>query len=478
MTTRERSHKKVLIFIVAYNAGAHIRSVLDRLPREVFNNPGFQVLVIDDCSKDETAKTASAHVTDLGYRNVTVLRNAINQGYGGNQKVGYRYAAQNGFGLVILLHGDGQYAPELVLEFVQRWRDGADVILGSRMLDKAQARRGGMPFYKWVGNQVLTRFQNLVVGARLAEFHTGYRAYDVGFLDRVPFELDTNEFHFDTEILLQAFAAGAKVVEFPIPTHYGEEICHVNGMKYAKDVAIACLMYRFQKVGFFCSMQYKGLLHGDSGTRGSTDFHAADWIKGPARVLDVGSGSAFLDLEVERRGCKLVRARPSEIGGEDISSYGTVLALDVLERLDDPELFLVNCRYAMRGTERPKMVLSAGNVAFLGLRILLAMGLFNYGERGILRQNHKRLFTLASFRRILRETGYAPGRVRGIGIPFHRIFAGAFGRLLSSVSDALARFWPSMFAYSFLIEAQPLPHSFMLLSSAERYHEAAAVKEL
>src|SRR5205085_662872 len=156
------------------------------------------------------------------------------QGYGGNQKIGFHYAMEHGFGLVILLHGDGQYAPELVLKFVEKWEEThSAVVLGSRMIEKRSALKGRMPFYKWIGNQVLTKLQNKIVGSDLSEFHTGFRAYDVGFLRQVPFDLNTDGFHFDTEILLQAFALKARVAEFPIPTFYGDEVCHVNGISYA-----------------------------------------------------------------------------------------------------------------------------------------------------------------------------------------------------------------------------------------------------
>lgn len=474
---------KVLIFVVAYNADRHIRSVLDRLPREVINNPGFHILIIDDCSKDNTAKTASEHAREKNYLNVTVMRNPINQGYGGNQKLGYRYAIENGYGLAILLHGDGQYAPELVLEFVKRWREGAQVILGSRMLNKAQARAGGMPLYKWVGNQILTTIQNKVVGGSLSEFHTGYRAYDTQFLSQVPFELNTNDFHFDTEILLQAYACNAKINEFAIPTHYGDEICHVNGMKYAGDVIKSSFLYRFQKIGFFCSMRYQGLLREHQDSIGSAQFHVLEGIKTPARVLNMSTSSEQLSERLRSIGCKVVSLKeepqPQSKLPEDISQYDYVLVLNRMERLSDAERFLVECRFSMGDiNKQPKFVFSTGNVAFIGLRVLLALGLFNYGERGILRVNNKRLFTLASFRRLLRETGYKPGRVRGLGVPFHLLFSNSFGRFLSFVSDALARLWPSMFAYQFLIEAAPQPHTFSLLSSAERFYETRATSEM
>lgn len=475
---------KVLIFIVAYNADRHIRSVLDRLPREVMNNPRYHILLIDDCSKDETAKTASAHAKAKGYENVTVMRNPINQGYGGNQKVGYRYAIENGYGIVILLHGDGQYAPELVLEFVKLWEEQkAEVVLGSRMLDKSKARAGGMPLYKWVGNQILTTFQNKVIGGGLSEFHTGYRAYDTAFLSKIPFELNTNDFHFDTEILLQAYALEARIKEFSIPTHYGDEICHVNGMKYAGDVVSASLLYRFQKIGFFCSMQYRGLLKEHHNHVGSIHSRALEQITRPSRVLNLSDSPEYANERLKTMGCTVntISEEPPQHGrlSANISEYDYVLVLDRMERVGDAEQFLISCRYSMGDiAKRPTFILSTGNVAFFGLRVLLIMGLFNYGERGILKVNHKRLFTLASLRRLLRETGFVAGKARGVGIPFHLMMSGSFGRFLSSVSDRLARAWPSMFAYQLLIEATPEPHSFMLLSNAERFYETQPKTEL
>ena len=485
---------KTLIFIVAYNAVKTISSVLDRLPKQVINNPNFHILVIDDCSLDATASTAAAHVRTHKYGNVSILRNNRNMGYGGNQKLGYRFAIDHGYDLVVLLHGDGQYAPELVLEFVTRWNQSKPgVILGSRMINKAAARAGGMPMYKWIGNQILTRFQNRVVGSLLSEFHTGFRAYDVKqFLSRVPFELNTDEFHFDTEILLQAFALGVNLVEFAIPTHYGDEISRVNGMKYAWDVCVACLTYRFQRVGLFCSMQYRGLLEHDeryqdkSGQTGTTHDLVVRRVERRTRVLDLGCGPGFVANRLSEKGCEVVAVDSvmpknlnsakfvqlnfeNELLREDLSNYSFVLMLDLLEHISDPERLLINLRYSTSGLKVPRFLLSTGNVAFLGPRLLLGLGFFTYGERGILDITHKRLFTVASFKRMLRESGYLVLSVKGIGVPFRLLFPNWFGGLLGFVSNSLAHVWPSMFGYQILVEAEPKPHSFTLLADAEKF---------
>jgi glycosyltransferase involved in cell wall biosynthesis len=166
-----------------------------------------------------------------------VLFNPINQGYGGNQKIGYHYALKNNFDFVALLHGDGQYAPEVLPELLKPLAQGAaDAVFGSRMLIRGVALKGGMPRYKFVGNKILTWCQNRLLRTAFSEFHSGYRVYSTAALKKIPFDRNTNDFHFDTEIIIQLVIAGMRVRELPIPTHYGDEICHVNGIHYAWNV--------------------------------------------------------------------------------------------------------------------------------------------------------------------------------------------------------------------------------------------------
>src|SRR6185369_3641724 len=196
---------RLLILIVAYNAEKTISQVLARVPHELAAGYDVEVLVLDDSSQDRTfeesqgAQRAGALPFPLH-----VLFNPVNQGYGGNQKLGYHFAIERGFDFVALVHGDGQYAPECFPDLVRPLRDGrADAVFGSRMLERGGARRGGMPFYKFAGNRILSWFQNRMLGASLSEFHSGYRVYSVAALKQVPFQLNTNDFNFDTEIIVQ-----------------------------------------------------------------------------------------------------------------------------------------------------------------------------------------------------------------------------------------------------------------------------------
>src|SRR5262249_43817975 len=158
------------------NAAATLSKVLDRIPSD-FRPRISGILVSDDHSDDDT------YLIGLGYQQIsdlplTIVRTPQNLGYGGNQKLRYRSAIENKLDIVVLLHGDGQYAPEYLAQLVAPIEDGsADAVLGSRMLVRGRARAGGMPLYKVVGNKILTRFENAVAGVRLSEWHSGYRAY-------------------------------------------------------------------------------------------------------------------------------------------------------------------------------------------------------------------------------------------------------------------------------------------------------------
>ena len=239
MTTKPR----IGIFIIAYNAVNHLIKTISRIPPEVYDAVE-EIFVIDDCSRDNTYYAALGYKHEQGIEKLTVHRNIENQGYGGNQKVGYQYAIDRGFDIVALVHGDGQYAPEVLGDLLEPLVEGrADMVFGSRMSQRLQALKGGMPLYKYFGNRILTSVQNRLSGLRLSEYHSGYRLYSVDALKKVPFQSFTNSWHFDTQIILALAERSMRIVERPIPTYYGDEICHVNGIPYA----LYCLVttYRF-----------------------------------------------------------------------------------------------------------------------------------------------------------------------------------------------------------------------------------------
>src|SRR3954468_20224829 len=304
VTPMQLGDKRILIFVVAYNAEKTIDSVLDRIPKEL-RTRNVEVLIIDDSSKDRTFQTGLKREDRSGDFRVTMLRTPVNQGYGGNQKLGYHYAIENGFDVVALLHGAGQYAPEKLPTLIEPvLTDDADVVFGSRMINKQDALSGGMPLYKWVGNQVLTTFQNWMLGTELSEFHSGYRLYSTAALARIPFEKNTNDFHFDTEIIIQFVLAKLRIAELPIPTFYGDEICHVDGLKYAWDVCKATVKARLCGVHLFYDRKFDvnpgELPHSDKLDFPSSQAFAIEACPARSRVLQLGLGHANVAAELER----------------------------------------------------------------------------------------------------------------------------------------------------------------------------------
>ncbi|MGH7819052.1 MAG: glycosyltransferase [Candidatus Binatia bacterium] len=486
---------RILVFVIAYDAERHIRSVFDRVPPHLFRDERVEFVCIDDASRDSGPDVLVDSIRERGICNVTVLRNPVNQGYGGNQKLGYRLAIEHGADFVILLHGDGQYAPERLSDFIEAWeRTGADVVLGSRMLEPGSARRGGMPFYKRIGNRLLTGIQNRLTGLDLSEYHTGYRGYSTSFLRRVPFEINTNDFHFDTEILLQAAHVGARIVELPIPTHYGDEVCHVPGLRYSWDVLRSTIQYRLHHVGMLCSLKYRNLRPDQYVDKSETPYSshaiALRAIEGlqPRTVLDVGCARGWVTRKLQSRGIEVAGVDRDEPDAGTMTSfhrvdlerdafpvdpfaYDVVLLLDVLEHLADPERFLLDLRntsQALRpGGRSPRLLVSTPNIAFAAVRLNLLLGRFPYAERGILDITHKRLFTRRSLLQTLGDCGYQVDRVVPVAVPFGAVFGGRLGRLLEQTSALLARLWPTLFAFQFFVECRPLPGVASVLKESE-----------
>ena len=245
---REMNKNKLLVYIVAYNASSHIESVLDEIACEELGE--YEILISDDKSSDNTSKVIEKYQKINSEKAINLVTQEKNLGYGGNQKFGYQYAIDNDFDAVVLIHGDGQYSPKLIPEMTKPiLQNDICTVLGSRMIQKKSALKGGMPFYKFVGNIILTKLQNLILGANLSEYHTGLRAYKVKTLSTIPFQCNSNGFSFDTDILIQLIDRKYSMEEIHIPTHYGDEICRVNGIKYAIDIVWATFLSRMQKLG-------------------------------------------------------------------------------------------------------------------------------------------------------------------------------------------------------------------------------------
>jgi len=476
----------VLIVIVAYEAESHLPELIVRLGNISQIRDTYSVLLLDDASKDHTREYAEGLFKKAGFSKWLAVRNEQNQGYGGNQKVGYRYTLQSGkYTHVALLHGDAQYPPEAIPIMVEKALETqADVVLASRMWSIRSAWHGGMPYYKIIGNKLLTYIQNQLTKQNLSEYHTGMRLYSTELLARIPFELNSNGFDFDTEVLLQAFYVGAKVVETQIPTRYANEVCSVPGLRYAVDIIRDTFDYWLQNHGIGCSLRFRDLKGkpwsyvDKTQVKYSTHDMAVRFLikQQICSILDLGCGLGYIGAKVKTQlptthwsGADLEGNPPrgydqywqcdfnKEIPPTNPYEYEAVLCLDILEHLNEPEEFLLRLRQAYPSNQNTIFFFSASNVAFISLRLGLLLGRFEYGDRGILNITHRRLMTRNAFIRMIRETGFTIENVIGVPAPFQLVFVrNWWTRALTIAQLPFIKILPGLFSFQTLIIARAM----------------------
>lgn len=235
--------KKIVVVMPAYNAEKTLRRTWEELPHDLVDD----VILVDDASSDSTVR--EAHV--LGIR---TLLHRENKGYGANQKTCYREARRLGAEVVVMIHPDYQYSPRLVTAMASMIVSGHyDIVLGSRILG-GNALKGGMPFYKYVANRFLTFAENIALGVKLSEYHTGFRAYSKKVLDTLPLEKNSDDFVFDNEILAQAVHFGFRIGEISCPTRYFGDASSINftrSVKYGFGVLSTSGKFLLNKAGIF-----------------------------------------------------------------------------------------------------------------------------------------------------------------------------------------------------------------------------------
>lgn len=242
--------KKIVVILPAYNAEKTLEQTYREIPFDIVDD----VILVDDASKDNTASEALR----LGIKHV--IKHSKNRGYGGNQKTSYNKALELKADVVIMLHPDYQYTPKLVTAMSSVIASGLyPVVFGSRILGKG-ARKGGMPLYKYIANRFLTLSQNILMGQKLSEYHTGYRAFSSDVLKKVNYEANSDDFIFDNQMIAQIFHAGFEIAEITCPTKYFKEASSINfkrSMKYGFGVLGVSFGYFFKKLGMNNSAIYK-----------------------------------------------------------------------------------------------------------------------------------------------------------------------------------------------------------------------------
>lgn len=252
-------NRKVVVVMPAYNAEKTLRRTYAEVPHDVVD----EVVLVDDASQDHTVAVSQ----ELG---ITTIVHDENRGYGGNQKTCYRTALALGADIVVMVHPDYQYTPRLITAMTSLLaEDLFDCVLGSRILGVG-ALKGGMPRYKYVSNRFLTFVQNLIIGYKLSEYHTGYRAFTREVLDALPLEENSEDFVFDNQMLSQIIYGGYRIGEITCPTRYMDEASSINfsrSVVYGLGVLHTALRFRLHRAKMIHSPIFAGVRPADGSSR-------------------------------------------------------------------------------------------------------------------------------------------------------------------------------------------------------------------
>ncbi|MDD0852532.1 glycosyltransferase [Halobacteriovorax sp. GB3] len=472
---------KIGILVLTYNTSGQIQNTLSRIPKGIYDIVD-EIFVFDNCSQDDTVDKTKEYIQKCEFRDkFKLFSNPRNLGYGGNQKAGYQYALQNEFDYTVMLHGDGQYSPEMLPKMIQPiFKEKAEVVFGSRMLNKKDALSGGMPLYKWLGNTVLTSFENIVLGTALSEFHSGYRMYSSNVLKKIPFQENTDDWHFDTQIIIQCRALNVNINEIPIQTYYGEEECNVNGISYAISVCLAVLQYRLHQLHIIRNSRFfieRDVVFRKKLSRFSAHEMILKRVKTPGNLLDVNSSHGLLRASLEEKSQKydsviekneksalenslqadfLSRDSLTEVLRLTERKYDYIVMAETIEKFRYPKDVINWTSQFIK--EDGEFVLVISNIALWFYRISLLIGRFNYGEKGPLSHNHVHLYTKDTALQLIRRSGLEVLDVKYSNFPFEVLFESTGSskviKCLDWLYSGFVKVWPKAFAYQFIISAR------------------------
>src|SRR4029077_1936744 len=322
---------------------------------------------------------------------------------------------------------------------------------------------------------------------QLSDFHCGYRLYSTRALAQIPFEKNTNDFHFDTEIVIQFLLKKLRVIEQAIPLFYGDGISYRDAVTYAWNIFKTTIRARLCQLYIFYDRRYdvEGVAEVYNLKTGFASSHTAaiGAAKPGNKILDVGCGQGRVGRGLVKKGCRVTgldRHVPINSGREpnmdfirwdldrtefpvNVSQFDQIFLLDIIEHLKDPAHFMDELRFAT-GCKRPQIVLTTANIGFFATRLMLSLGQFNYGKKGILDVTHTRLFTFRSIRELLIQSGYKILEVRGIPAPFPLALGDNWlARLLLGLNSLLIHLSKGLFGYQIFVRAEARPTVYNLL---------------
>ena len=463
--------RKVAIYVVAENAVHSLAKVLDRIPESVRERVD-EIFVCDAGSADDTYLVGVGYKSVSGYEKLTMVRGS-DKGYGANSKLAIEHCRERGYEIVVLLHADGKYAPEVIETLIEPLqRAEVDAVLGSRFLEGG----GRMPAHKAFAIRALGALENRLLHLDLSDYHCGYQAYSVPAIAELPTRHNSNSLVFNTEIIVQMKQKGLRMAEVPVPVYSGSETDGLRGLRYAVQVLRVLAQYFLHSRGirehpkYDISEKYVYKHSADA----SHQKILAMLDRDRQRILDVGCGAGYLAEALAVRGNSVVGIDARRVPGveerverfeqvdldrepipEPDQPYSWIVLADILEHLREPDELLARCRELL--ADDGQLVVSIPNVAHWSMRLALLFGRFTYTARGILDRTHLRFYTLSSITGTLQRAGFQVDRVETTAPPFREVLPSAvsgLARVLTRLNQLGNWTWKELFSYQFVLRAR------------------------
>jgi len=468
--------KKIALFVSAPKINDIAEYLLGPADKELLCHFVDIFMIYDKTEQSSSEAIEQIYKTFSDYP-LHIYQTPYDRGYGGIQKLGYLYCLKNKYDMVIFFQANGHYPPEILDHMLETYEDSYDAVFGSRLMLKENLHNGSMNLYRWIGNKTFVFINNKLLKSRISDFFSGCRAYRIDSLKKIPFDLNSDGFHFDTEIIIQALAMNWKIKEIPITLSSRKSNWSFPHIRVALQSLKTSLIYQLNYMGLFYSRNFDfGLFDTENYQfKKSSNSHHQYIVNhndftAAKTCIELGANQGILSSHIAlkvKQHTAVDISRPDKAGKSKTSAidlntqfsteipvqnYDICIALDTIEHMDSPERFLTETFQILK--PGGKLFISTANIGYIITRISLFFGLFHYGKRGILDRTHKRLFTVKTFIHLLTQFGFQVETTVGFPPPIVDLISKKpFFALLEKAHFKLSNLFPKLWAYNFLIIA-------------------------
>jgi methionine biosynthesis protein MetW len=463
---------RIALFLFGCDDLETLKQTIDRIPEPL--GEWFEEIVVMESGRGTGPRLTADELSRGRDPAVRVHRQPRETGYGGARKAAFEHLLRRGFEHAVVMRGDGSHPPELLPDLLKPVLcDSQPLVFASRLLNRRTALRSGMPLLRLLAHGLAGAIQNRILGTRVRDYLSSFRVYSSDLLRCIPFQLNSDDRHFDAEMGVQCRALGVTVHEVAVAATWREEQTGSEGLRHAARACRTALGYRLHQLHVTQNGRYlvdPGVHYTFKHSRTGSHVQIVDSIERGTRVLDLGCSQGMLASPLREKGVSVtgVDIEPAAHRASELEAYyerdleqpleipegrsfDYVVLADVIEHLKNRQQLLRSTRRFLKPEGR--LIISTPNIALWFYRLSLLAGRFEYGPRGVLDRTHVHLFTRASFRREVERAGFRILDERVTSLPFEVVFQST-GRGITEAYHLLARVWPEMFAYQNILEAE------------------------